>query len=101
MKQIRLERWTSVQDAFGNWTESVQKFNLFAEVTRKSGSRSSLNGQTRLNSIMEFRVRFRPDFNPTGNWRVVYDGNRYTVQEIIKEKEQRYWWIIRTDGIQS
>jgi len=97
-KQIRLEKWVSTQGATGNWTEGVTKYNCFAEVTRTGGGRSSLNGQDKLDSTIKFRVRFRPDFKPSGNWRVIYDGLKYTVNSIEKEDGKRFWWILTAKG---
>lgn len=97
-KQIRLEKWISTQDGSGNWTEAVTKYNCFAEVTSSGGVRSSLNGQTQLTKSKKFKIRFRPDFKPSGNWRIIYDGLRYTVQNIEKENEKRFYWIFTTDG---
>lgn len=100
VKQIRLEKYVSAQNGSGDWVETVTRYNTWAEVVRKGGDRSSLNGQTKLKSLLDFKVRFRPDYKPTGNWRVVYDGNRYTVHEIVKENEGRFYWIFKTNGIQ-
>lgn len=97
-KQVRLEKWISTRDGDGNSVETVTKYNCFAEVTKSSGGRSSLNGQTMLTDTIRFKVRFRPDFKPSGNWRIVYDGVRYTVQSIEKEKEERFYWIFTTLG---
>lgn len=97
-KQIRLEKYVTAKDGSGNNTETVTKYNLFAEVKRRGGSRVNQDGQTQLTQSIQFRVRFRPDFKPSGNWRVVFDGNRYTVQSIEKEKEDRFWWLITTES---
>lgn len=97
-KQIRLEKYTSTQNGSGDWVETVTKYNCFADVTRLGGSRSSLNGSERLNQGYQFKVRFRPDFKPSGKWRVVYDGLRYTVSSIAKEDEERFYWIFTTEG---
>ena len=97
-KQIRLEKYVSTQDGSGNWVETVTKYNCFAEVVREGGVRSSLNGQNKLNATIKFKIRFRPDFKPSGNWRVIYDGLRYTVHSIEKEKEERFYWIFKCDG---
>lgn len=98
VKQIRLEKWVTVKDGSGNNTETVSKYNLFAEVKRNGGGRINTDGQTSLTQNIQFRVRFRPDFKPSGNWRVVFDGLRYTVQTIEKEGEDRFWWLIKTES---
>ena len=97
-KQIRMEKWVSSIGGTGDYTEAVTKYNCFGEVMRTGGSKSSTNGQTVLSNSMKLRVRFRPDFKPSGNWRVVVDGLRYTVESIEKEDGRRFWWIITTKG---
>jgi len=86
-KQIRLEKYATTQGGSGDNAETVTKYNMWAEVKRQGGARINHAGQTLLTQGIQFRVRFRPDFKPSGNWRVVFDGNRYTVQSIEKEKE--------------
>lgn len=97
-KQVRLEKYESTQNGSGNWVETVTRYNCFAEVEKQGGGRSSLNGRDKLTSTIRFKIRFRPDFKPSGNWRVIYDGLRYTVQSIEKEKEQRFYWIFKCEG---
>src|SRR5690349_16533499 len=97
-KQIRLEQWTAPRNGSGDAKEQVTKYNLWAEVTRSGGSRANVNGQTALDASVQFKIRFRPDMDITGNWRLVYDGKRYTVSSIEKDKEDRFSWIINVTG---
>lgn len=92
MKQIKLEKWTSAKDANGNFKESVVRYPMFAKVTWGGGSKGTTNGQTTLNETVTFNIGFRPNFKPTGNWRVVYYGRRYSVQSIERDREQRFHW---------
>ena len=98
LKQIRLEKWVSTKDGSGDFKETVTKYNLWAEVVTSSTSRGSVGGSTKLTQTVQFRVRFRPDFKPTGDWRVVHDGRRYTVTSIEKENQKRFYWLITADG---
>lgn len=95
---IRLEKWVSTKGAGGDFKETVTKYNLWAEVLSGSSGRSSLNGRTTLNATKQFKVRFRPDFKPEGNWRIVYDAKKYTVNSIEKENEKRFYWIITAEA---
>lgn len=94
-KPIRLEKYVTTKDGDGNNTETVSKFNFWAEVKRNSGGRTEAAGQPQLTNDITFKVRFRPDFDVSGNWRVVYDQRRFTVNSIDKDKEQRFYWIIK------
>ena len=97
-KPIRLEKWTSVKSALGDWTHTTVRYNCFGQVKRNGGSKVDVNGQTQLKPTVTFRIRFRPDFRPSGDWRVVYDGLRYTVNSIEKENESRFHWLFKCDG---
>lgn len=99
LKQIRLEKWKTVKDGSGNNTESIEvKYNFWASVQRLGGSRDSFAGQTSLSNQMVFTVQFRPDWYPTGNWRVVYLGRRHKVTSIERKDEDRFKWVITADG---
>lgn len=99
-KQIRLENWKTTKDANGNNTEAIEvKYNFWAEVERLGGSKSSLNGKTGLSNDMKFTVSFRPDWFPTGNWRVIYRGRRHKVTSIEQQDEDRFQWIITAESI--
>lgn len=98
-KQIRLEKITTSKDGNGNLVETIAlRLNFWAEVSRQGGGRSSLNGQTQLGNSYLFKVNFRPDWKPTGAWRVVYLGKRLTVQSIERQDEERFTWRIIADG---
>lgn len=86
---IRLERWSSTQDAQGRWNEVVSKYPFFAYV--KTGGKG--DGKDKGKVSISFRMQFKPNFKPTGNWRVVYDGERYPIGSIKKDREERFWWI--------
>lgn len=98
-KQIQLERWTTAKDGNGNNVESVTiKVNTWAEVSRSGGDRSSVNGQEGLTNFFIFRIRFN-QFDPTGNWRVIYDRRKFTPHSIEKEKQKRFYWIFKCEAI--
>ena len=97
LKPIRLEKWVSAKNAQGDFKETKTTYNLWAEVMDSSGSRVS-GDRTTLERSRVFRVRFRPELKLTGNWRVVYDGVRYTVSSIEKVGQKRFWWEIIASG---
>jgi len=98
-KPIRLEKWISVQDSNGEWDESItEKINVFAEVSRSGGDRSSLNGKEGLTNFFIFRFRYNPKIDPTSNWRVIYDGRRFTPHSIEKENQNTFYWIIKAEA---
>lgn len=93
-KQIRLVKVTSTKDALGDIKEVETKYNLFADVEQSSSSR----GDGTLVSSLTFRVYFRPDFKPTGDWRIIYNGISYKVSSIVQDREDRFHWIINASG---
>lgn len=95
MKEIKLEWWKTAKDGSGNNVESVYKrISMWADVKRVGGGRTNSNGQTSLDNTIQFKVNYRPNVFPTGNFRVVYDGRKHTVQSIVKDQEQRFYWVI-------
>lgn len=97
-KPIRLEHWYTTKAANGDFKETVTKYNLWADVKRKGGDRGEINGQTGLDNIIEFRVYWKPNIFPTGNWRVIYSGRTHTIHSIVKENEDRFNWIITAES---
>jgi head-tail adaptor len=98
-KQIKLEKWVAAKDGLGDSKEYVTNaYGIYAEVERLSGGRASLNGQTNLDNIFQFRMRF-DSFDPTGNWRIVYDRRRFTVHSIEKENQNRFYWIFKAEAV--
>lgn len=95
---VRLEKWSSAKDGSGDSKESVDKYNLWAEILTTNSSKGESGSRSKLVQTVQFRVRFRPDFKPTGNWRVVYDGKRYTVESIEKSESKRFYWVITASG---
>lgn len=98
LKPIRLEKWTTTPNAQGDHKEAKVTYNLWAEVEDSSGGRSTVNGKTSLGKTKVFRVRYRPELKLTGNWRLIYDGMRYTVSSIEKVGQKRFWWEIIASG---
>jgi SPP1 family predicted phage head-tail adaptor len=99
-KAIRLEKWKTVKDGNGNNTESIEKkIDYWAIVSEASGDRSSLNGQTGLTNSVSFEIDYNPKFNPTGNWRVIFDGRRFTVHQVKKKNQDRFKLIITAEAI--
>lgn len=94
VKQIRLEKWTSTRDGSGDFKETVEKYNIYAEVSDEGGDRSSLNGITALTNFKQFRINYRPDWNVTAVWKVIYWGKEYAVHSIKPESERRFKLII-------
>ena len=96
--QIRLEQWTTTKDSNKNNVESVtDTLDTWADVSRESGDRSSLNGKTQLINVHRFRIRYA-SISPvfiTGNWRVIYGGMKFAVNSVEREKEKRFYWIIK------
>lgn len=94
-KQIKLEWWKTAKDGSGNNTESVYKrISVWAKVNRVGGGRTTRNGQTVLENSIEFYIYFRPNLFITGNWRVVYDGKKFTPQSVMKDNENKFYLAI-------
>lgn len=99
MKLITLEQWKTVKDANGNNVESrIKNFSCWAEVTYSSGQRSSLNGQGGFTNYTIFKIHYH-NFDPTSNWRIIYDRRKYSpAAPIVKENEREFFWIIKAQA---
>lgn len=90
---IKLVKWETTKDVYGNNKETVIKnVSTFANIESDGGSKSFNDGYTAELKSCTFRIRFNPNFNPTGNWRIVYDGRSYDVQSVEKEDERNFFW---------
>jgi hypothetical protein len=70
-------------------------FSGWAEVTNPSSSRIFTMGQDVLTGVKFFRIRNHHGISTNVNTRILYDGKRYAVDSIEKEKEKNFYWIIR------
>jgi len=93
---IRLVKWQTAKDGSGDLVETVVKnISTFAEVTDIGGSRFFNQGDTSIVHDKQFRIRFNPNYNPTGNWRVIFHGHSYTITEIERENEKSFFWLFK------
>ena len=98
--QIKIEWWKTSKDGAGNNVEDIWKaLHLWADVKRLGGGRITANGQTALSDSVEFKIFRRVDTWPTGNYRIVYDGKRFTPQSIVKDKERKFYWVILANAV--
>lgn len=96
--QVRIEKWGATKDGNGNANESVQSaFNLWAEPIRSGGNRSDSHGQTKLSNDVRFKIRFRPDWKINSNWKLIYNGMRYSITQIKRVDERRFNWEIQCE----
>ena len=102
MKQIQLEQWITTKDSKGNNTESISNtYSIWAEVSFLNEDRSGLNQkkQIGLTNMLQFRIWFNDNLTVTGNWRLNYDGKKFTVHSIEKENQNNFFWIIKAESI--
>lgn len=98
--QIRMEQWTTSK-VNGNNVESITNtFDTWANVRRKGGDRSSLNGKTGLTNSYEFEIDYASvqPIDITGNWRIIYDRRYFKVHSIEKKKQERFYYIINAES---
>ena len=69
-------------------------YNGFGEFSNPRSSRSVLNNLTQFDKFFEIKFRFKDDVEVNVNTRVVYNGNKYTVQGIRRDEEKRFYRII-------
>lgn len=102
-KQIKIVPYTSAANAEGRNIEAEgTRVHLWAEVTNPSGFREYANGQSALGETKDFLVRYRFDMFPNVNWRLLYDGRRWTVTEVRRLDEKKFYYRLtassKSDG---
>lgn len=94
-KQVRIIPYTSAKNASGSFVETAGTgVNVWATVDSPSGFRAYQNGQTQLGNTRTFMVRFKFDMFPDANWRLMYEGKLWTVTEIRKINEKKFYYLI-------
>lgn len=92
-KQVQIVPYTTTQGADGQNVETEgTKVGVWAEISNPSGFRAYQNGQTQLGETKDFLIRYRFDRFPNCNWRLIYDGRRWTVSEIRKIDEKKFYY---------
>lgn len=92
-----IDQTTVIQDK--NWkTEATTILRTWAEVRLRSSSRLLQSGQAQLGKFFEFRFRYRGSIELNANTRIVYNGERHTLQSAKRENQKDFYWIVRCDA---
>ena len=98
MRQIKMEKWTTTKDINKNNVEAITKnISTWARVTRTGGDVSSINGNSGLTNFFVFKIHYQ-NFDPTGNWRIIFDRRKFAVRSIEKENQNEFFWIIKAEA---
>lgn len=93
--KIQLIKKENIQGTDGRNNEvASQTYNLWAEVSSTSSFRSAEHSQTQIGSTKRFKLRYRFDRHPNCDWKVKYLGKDWTVTEISRADEKRFFWFI-------
>ena len=95
--QIELWKIEPTQQASGEWDDEQQptaRYKVFAGlVTPESGFRS-YDAQTQLGQTQGFKIRWRSDLSITGDWKIRFREQTWSIQKIALEREAQFYWII-------
>jgi hypothetical protein len=92
---IKLIKNEVSQDTDGNWSDPTEtKYDLFAEIMEAGHGFRTYEAQTQLGMIRRFRIRFRFDLHPNGDWKIEFRGNKWTTISIEQDGERMFYWII-------
>lgn len=98
MRKIVLERWTQAKNATGSLEDTLTtRYPIYADIRDRGGSRSYEDYQTKLSSAKEIRIYYRDPFDITAQWKVVFDGRRYTVSDVQKVNEAKFNYLLLID----
>lgn len=94
-KQLQLVQIVNTKGLNGEWNEAEGvRLGLWAEVTDPSGFRSYERGKTQLETVKSFKLRFRFDKYPGADWKIRYENKDWTITQILKLKEKKFYWDI-------
>jgi len=92
---IKLVKNVTGQATGGNniVTETL-KYDVFAEILEAGHGFRTYDAQTQLGMVRRFKVRFRFDLYPDGDWKIEFRGKEWTVLSIEQDQERLFYWII-------
>lgn len=93
---IKLIKKEVVKEVAGNWSSEPMETNysVFAEVLDAGHGFRTYDAQTQLGIVRRFKVRFRFDLHPDGDWKIGFRGKEWTVISIEPDGERLFYWII-------
>ena len=93
---IKLIKKEVVKEAAGNWPSepTSTEYKLFAEVIEAGHGFRTYEAQTQLGIVRRFKVRFRFDKHPNGDWKISFRGKEWTIISIEQDEERLFYWII-------
>lgn len=77
---------------------SEEILKTWADVRMNNGFRDVSFGQTQIGRFFEFRFRYRGDITVNANCSIIYDGVKRKVHSLEKEKEKKFYWIVRAES---
>lgn len=87
-EKIAFYRNETVRDKFGGNAQSwVKVFDKRARVTFKNGQRREIAGEVINKTINTFMIRYCKEIN--ANMRIYYDGQKYAINAINKDRLQQ------------
>jgi SPP1 family predicted phage head-tail adaptor len=93
--QVQLVQILVAQDTDGrNKEQEGDKYGVWSEITQPSGFRDYQNGQTQMGNTKKFLIRFRFNKYPDCNWKIRYEGKDWTISNIQKQNEKRFYWSL-------
>lgn len=99
-KQIKLIDVAPTKDANGYLKPgSSVLFSGWADVIDPGSSRLYQNGQASIDYTKVFRIRHNGGLHVGADTRIVYDGKKFTVESIEKEKEKKFYFIIKAKAV--
>lgn len=93
---IKLVKNEDAKESGGNWsgTPTQTKYDLFAEIVNPSRAFRTYDAQTQLGVVKTFRVRFRFDLLPTGDWTIEFRGKSWNIVSKEPEQDRLFYWLI-------
>lgn len=94
-RRITFGTFLSVENIYQDYEiEFVPILVTWANVKISDGSRQLEAGEQVINQTYRFTIRYRRDFDPTKDMRVLYNGNYFTIHSVRDLDDRRRFYEI-------
>jgi len=94
-RRIQFGTWTSTEDAYGDYSFVFDSLlTTWANVKPMNGSRQLEAGEQVIVEGTKFTIRYRTDFSPTKDMRILYIDRYYTIHSVRDMDDRRRYYEI-------
>jgi|GEM_PF-4919110 len=92
---ITVRGFTSIPDGYGGFVDAETDLITAYAIKEAKTSLRDLDSAEMVNVSADiFIIRYRPDFTPTKDMKIVSDGKTYAINTILETSDKRWWELI-------